>query len=31
VGLESSNHLLLGREPASAAFLSVVEQFLSRR
>jgi pimeloyl-ACP methyl ester carboxylesterase len=30
VGLESSNHLLLGREPASTEFLTAVRSFLSR-
>ncbi len=30
VGLDSTNHLLLGREPASAAFLSAVRDFLAR-
>lgn len=30
VGLESPNHLLLGREPASKVFLSAVRDFLAR-
>ena len=30
VGLESSNHLLLGREPASHKLLAAVSEFLSR-
>lgn len=30
VGLESNNHLLLGREPASGEFLRVVREFLAR-
>jgi pimeloyl-ACP methyl ester carboxylesterase/DNA-binding SARP family transcriptional activator len=30
VGLDSTNHLLLGREPASTAFLSAVRRFLAR-
>ena len=29
IGLESSNHLLLGREPASEAFLAAVRGFLA--
>lgn len=30
VGLESSNHLLLGRESASRALLDAVQEFLAR-
>lgn len=30
VGLDSSNHLLLGREPASGEFVEAVQQFLTR-
>jgi pimeloyl-ACP methyl ester carboxylesterase len=30
VGLDSNNHLLLGREPASSEFLQAIRQFLAR-
>ena len=30
VGLESNNHLLLGREPGSTAFVDAIRQFLAR-
>jgi pimeloyl-ACP methyl ester carboxylesterase len=30
LGLESDNHLLLGREPASSVFVEAVREFLAR-